>query len=146
GKVFICGVDIDNCKRAYEIVEIIAKDPQPGEIFKGVVTRIMDFGAFVEIAPGKEGLVHISQLDVKRTEQVTDVVNVGDVTIVMVQGIDEKGRLNLSRRDALIKVEGLVPENDVSERRPRRDRDDRRHEGGYRPRRNNNGGNGGYRN
>ena len=76
GKVFICGVDIEKCKQAYSIIEIIAKDPQPGEVFKGVVTRLMDFGAFVEIAPGKEGMVHISQLDVKRTERVTDVVNV----------------------------------------------------------------------
>jgi polyribonucleotide nucleotidyltransferase len=137
GKVFICGVDSENCKRAYQIVETIANDPEPGSIFKGVVTRIMDFGAFVEIVPGKEGLVHISQLDVKRTEKVTDVVNVGDVIIVKVQGIDEKGRLNLSRREALIEVEGLVPENTVSDRRPpRRDNRD-----GYRSRKYNNGGN-----
>ena len=67
----------------------------------------MDFGAFVEIAPGKEGLCHISQLDVKRTEKVTDVVNVDDVIIVKVLDIDDKGRLNLSRREALIEVEGL---------------------------------------
>ncbi len=133
GKVFICGVDLDNCKRAYQIVETIVTDPEPGSIFKGVVTRIMDFGAFVEIVPGKEGLVHISQLDVKRTENVTDVVNIGDEIIVKVTDIDEKGRLNLSRREALIEVEGLVPENNVSERRPSRydgnRRDDRR--GGY---------------
>ena len=146
GKVFICGIDAEKCKRAYEIVEIIANDPKPGEVFQGVVTRIMDFGAFVEIAPGKEGMVHISQLDVKRTERVTDVVNVGDSIMVMVEGIDEKGRLNLSRREALIKVKGLVPENTLPERgdrerRPRRDdyrRDDRRDD--RRPRRNNNGG------
>ena len=118
GKVFICGVDIEKCKQAYSIIEIITKDPQPGEVFKGIVTRIMDFGAFVEIAPGKEGMVHISQLDVKRTERVTDVVNVGDTIMVMVEGIDEKGRLNLSRREALIEVEGLTPENDVAPRRP----------------------------
>ena len=80
----------------------------------------MDFGAFVEIAPGKEGLVHVSQLDVKRTENVTDVVNVGDVIRVKVLEIDDKGRLNLSRRDVLIEVDGLTPENDLSEDRPRR--------------------------
>ena len=68
------------------------------------MTRILTFGAFVEIAPGKEGLVHISHLDVKRTEKVEDVVNVGDEVIVEVLGTDEKG-LNLSRRNALIKVE-----------------------------------------
>ena len=78
----------------------------------------MDFGAFVEIAPGKEGLCHISQLDVKRTEKVTDVVNVDDVIIVKVLDIDDKGRLNLSRREALIEVEGLKPENDLPPRRP----------------------------
>jgi len=127
GKVFICGVDSDNCQRALDIVNLIAHDPEVGAIFNGVVTRIMDFGAFVEIAPGKEGLVHISQLDVKRTEKVTDVVNVGDQVMVKVLPIDEKGRLNLSRRDALIEVEGLVPENTVA---PRSQRPPRR-EGGY---------------
>ena len=71
----------------------------------------MDFGAFVEIAPGKEGLVHISQLDVKRTANVTDVVNIGDIIRVKVMEIDDKGRLNLSRRQVLIDVDGLTPEN-----------------------------------
>ncbi len=128
GKVFISGIDIDNCNRALSIVETIARDPEPGAIYKGRVTRIMDFGAFIEIAPGKEGLCHISQLDVKRTEKVTDVVNVDDVVIVKVLEIDDKGRLNLSRRDALIEVEGLTPENDVSPapRRPHGPRPDRR--------------------
>ena len=93
-----------------EIVNTIVNDPEPGAIYKGKVTRIMDFGAFVEIAPGREGLCHISQLDVKRTEKVTDVVNVDDVIIVKVTDIDDKGRINLSRRDALIEVEGLKPE------------------------------------
>ena len=97
----------------------------------------MDFGAFVEIAPGKEGLVHISRLDVKRTEKVTDVVNVGDEIVVKVLEIDDKGRLNLSRRDALIEIDGLTPENEISDapRGPRRDsrdsrdrRDDRRYD------------------
>ncbi len=83
------------------IVDTIVKDPEVGAIYKGRVTRLMDFGAFVEIAPGKEGLVHISRLDVKRTEKVTDVVNVDDEVMVKVLEIDDKGRLNLSRRDAL---------------------------------------------
>ncbi len=117
GHVFISGLDIDSCKRALGIVETIANDPEPGSIYKGRVTRIMDFGAFVEIAPGKEGLCHISQLDVKRTEHVTDVVNVGDVIIVKVLEIDDKGRLNLSRREALIEVEGLTPENNAAPHR-----------------------------
>ena len=104
-------------------VKTIVEDPEVGAIYKGRVTRLMDFGAFVEIAPGKEGLVHISRLAVKRTEKVTDVVNVDDEVLVKVLEIDDKGRLNLSRRDALIEVEGLTPENEISDapRRPRRD-------------------------
>ena len=78
GSVFISAIEIDDAKRALLMVETIANDPEPGSIYKGVVTRILTFGAFVEIAPGKEGLVHISHLDVKRTEKVEDVVNVGD--------------------------------------------------------------------
>lgn len=123
GSIFISAIDIDDAKRALLMVETIANDPELGAIFKGVVTRLMSFGAFVEIAPGKEGLVHISQLDVKRTEKVEDVVNVGDEVIVKVLEIDDQGRLNLSRREALIEVEGLTPENNPAEntRRPRRD-------------------------
>ncbi len=82
GRVFISGIDLDNAQRALSIVELIAKDPEIGAIYNGVVTRLMSFGAFVEIAPGKEGLVHISRLDVKRTEKVEDVVNVGDTVLV----------------------------------------------------------------
>ena len=81
----------------------------------------MSFGAFVEIAPGKEGLVHISRLDVKRTEKVEDVVNVGDTVLVKVLEIDDQGRLNLSRRDALIEVKGLTPENEIEEEPKKRD-------------------------
>ena len=90
GSVFISAIEIDDAKRALLMVETIANDPEPGSIYKGVVTRILTFGAFVEIAPGKEGLVHISHLDVKRTEKVEDVVNVGDEVIVEVLGTDEK--------------------------------------------------------
>ena len=121
GRVFISGIDLDNAKRALTIVELIAKDPEIGAIYNGVVTRLMSFGAFVEIAPGKEGLVHISRLDVKRTEKVEDVVNVGDTVLVKVLEIDDQGRLNLSRRDALIEVKGLVPENDIDEEPKKRD-------------------------
>ena len=84
----------------------------------------MTFGAFVEIAPGKEGLVHISKLDVKRVEKVEDVVNVGDQVIVKVTEIDDQGRINLSRRDALVEINGAVVEDDAddeNERKPRRD-------------------------
>lgn len=112
GSVFIQAVDSDNAKRALMIVETIALDPEVGAIYKGKVTRLMNFGAFVEIAPGKEGLVHISKLDVKRVEKVEDVVSVGDEVIVMVTDIDDQGRINLSRRDALVKVEGKQVEDD----------------------------------
>ena len=121
GTVYITAIDIDDANRALDIVNTIANDPEIGAIYKGVVTRLMSFGAFVEIAPGKEGLVHISKLDVKRVEKVEDCVNVGDEVIVKVTEIDDQGRLNLSRRDALIEVEGLVPENDISDDRPRKD-------------------------
>ncbi len=120
GSVFISALSTDDAKRALMVVETIAKDPEIGAIYKGRVTRLMNFGAFVEIAPGKEGLVHISRLDVKRVERVEDVVNVGDEVMVKVTEIDEQGRLNLSRRDALIEVEGLTPENTSSDA-PRRE-------------------------
>ncbi len=124
GMVYIQAIDINDCKRALQIVETIAKDPEIGAIYKGKVTRIMSFGAFVEIAPGKEGLVHISHLDVKRVDSVESVVQVGDEVIVQVLEIDDQGRINLSRRNALIEIEGAVPENEVSDtRRPPRRRD-----------------------
>ncbi len=134
GSIFVTAQDIEDARRALDIIETIAKDPEVGAIYKGVVTRLMSFGAFVEIAPGKEGMVHISQLDVKRTEKVEDVVNVGDEIIVKVLPVDDQGRLNLSRRDALIEVEGLVPENEpAQDRKPRRD-----FKGNRKPRNNNN--------
>ncbi|MDO4364038.1 MAG: polyribonucleotide nucleotidyltransferase [Clostridia bacterium] len=131
GRVYISGVDAEKCEGAVGVVKLIATDPEVGAFYNGVVTRIMNFGAFVEIAPGKEGLVHISRLDVKRTEKVEDVVNVGDSIIVKCIEIDDQGRINLSRRDALIELEGMKPENDIEEapRKPRRDnhrRGDRR--------------------
>lgn len=102
GRVFISGLDLDNCRRALAIIESIVKDPQVGDIYTGRVSRIMDFGAFVEFAPGKEGLCHISQLDTKRTEKVTDAVKIGDEIIVKITEIDDKGRVNLSRKAALL--------------------------------------------
>ncbi len=142
GHVFVSGIDQEKCQRAMTIIDTIVNDPEPGTYYTGRVTRLMDFGAFVEIAPGKEGLVHISRLDVKRVDKVTDVVNVGDTVKVKVLEIDDKGRLNLSRRDALIDLDGLVPENTISdtprrrEDRPHGRRDDRSR-GNYRRRENN---------
>lgn len=128
GRVFISGIDIEKCNGARDVVKLIATDPEVGAFYNGVVTRLMNFGAFVEIAPGKEGLVHISRLDVKRVDKVEDVVNIGDQIIVKCIEIDDQGRINLSRRDALIELDGLTPENDIDEapRKPRRDGNHRR--------------------
>lgn len=128
GRVFISGIDIEKCNSARDVVKLIATDPEVGAFYNGVVTRLMNFGAFVEIAPGKEGLVHISRLDVKRVDKVEDVVNIGDQIIVKCIEIDDQGRINLSRRDALIELDGLTPENDIDEspRKPRRDGNHRR--------------------
>lgn len=105
GSVFVSSMNIENAQRAVMIIETIAKDPQVGAIYKGKVTRIMNFGAFVEIAPGKEGLVHISKLAPERVNKVEDVVSVGDELVVKVTEIDDQGRLNLSRKDALLDLE-----------------------------------------
>ena len=123
GAVNVCGTDEAMIDKAIQIITGIVTDIEAGMIFNGKVVRIMNFGAFVEIAPGKEGLVHISRLDVKRTEKVEDVVNVGDSVIVKCIEIDDQGRINLSRRDALIELEGMKPENEIDEtpRKPRRD-------------------------
>lgn len=105
GHVFILGVDMASAKSALAVVETIAKDPEIGAIYKGKVTRILNFGAFVEIAPGKEGLVHISKLDFHRVEKVQDVVNEGDEVVVKVVEIDDQGRINLSRKDAIAELQ-----------------------------------------
>ncbi len=101
GHVFVSSIDIDDARRAINVIETIVNDPEIGAIYKGVVTRLMNFGAFVEIAPGKDGLVHISKLAERRVEKVEDVVAPGDEILVMVTEIDQQGRINLSRRDAL---------------------------------------------
>ena len=100
GKVLIMSADGDSLNKAKDIITGIVKEPEPGEIYVGTVTRIMQFGAFVEILPGKEGLVHISKLDQNRVEKVQDVVNVGDEIKVKVIEIDKQGRINLSKKDA----------------------------------------------
>ena len=113
GSVFISAVDRDNALKAQEIIKGIIFEPEVGAVYTGPVTRIIPIGAFVEIAPGKEGLVHISKLENRRVEKVEDVCAVGDTMTVKFLGTDEKGRLNLSRKDAL-------PEGGHSEEHPRR--------------------------
>ncbi|MEG1181488.1 MAG: polyribonucleotide nucleotidyltransferase, partial [Oscillospiraceae bacterium] len=101
GRIFVSGTDIENARRAVTIIETIVKEPEMGAMYYGKVTRILPIGAMVEIAPGKEGLVHISKLEDHRVEKVEDVVAIGDVIPVKVLGIDERGRVNLSRKDAI---------------------------------------------
>ena len=104
GSVFIRGMSLEGCQKALQIVETIANDPEVGAIYKGKVVSIKPFGAFVEIAPGKDGLVHISKLDKNRVEQVEDVVSIGDEIIVKVMEIKD-GKISLSRKDALADLE-----------------------------------------
>ena len=101
GSVFISGIDMNGIEAARAIIAGIVFEPEVGAIYTGRVTRVIPIGAFVEFAPGKEGMVHISKLDNKRTEKVEDVCNVGDEIRVKYLGTDEKGRMNLSRKDAL---------------------------------------------
>ena len=130
GSVFISGTDAAGVKRAQSMVGATAAEVEVGKTYTGKVTRIMDFGAFVEVLPGKEGLVHISQLDTKRVERVEDVVKEGEELTVKCVEIDSQGRVNLSRKAVLLNDDNL--ENYVAVRGPRRDGGDR----GRRPHRN----------
>lgn len=120
GHITVASLDGASGKRAIEMIRAIVTDPKPGDIFTGKVTRIMNFGAFIEIAIGKEGLLHISQIDHKRVEKVEDVLNVGDEVTVKVTEIDRQGRINLSRKALLEKPEG-TDSDERSNNRPRRD-------------------------
>lgn len=104
GNVFVSGLDLDKANQAISIINTIANDPEIGAIYKGKVVSIKTFGAFVEIAPGKDGLVHISKLDKSRVEKVEDVVSVGDEIVVKVMDIDNQGKISLSRKDALADI------------------------------------------
>ncbi|MDT8716413.1 polyribonucleotide nucleotidyltransferase [Clostridium sp. 19966] len=101
GKVFVMSEDAVGAKKAIQIIENLTKEIQAGEVYLGKVTKITTFGAFVEILPGKEGLVHISKLDIARVNKVEDIVSVGDEILVKVTDIDNQGRINLSRKDAI---------------------------------------------
>lgn len=105
GRVYIASTDGEGGEKAQQLIERYVKDVEVGETYLGVVKRIMNFGAFVEILPGKEGLVHISQLERRRVNKVEDVVNIGDEVLVKVMEIDRQGRINLSRKEALPKEE-----------------------------------------
>ena len=100
GSVSVCGTDKEMIAKAVKIIESIVTDIEPGQIYTGKVVRIMNFGAFVELAPNKDGMVHISKLSDKRVAKVEDVVNIGDEVTVKVMEIDKMGRVNLSMRPA----------------------------------------------
>ena len=104
GAVYVSGLNADNAKAVIGIVNTIANGPEIGSIYRGKVVRLMSFGAFVEIVPGMDGMVHISKLDMHRVEKVEDVVSVGDEIVVKVVEIDDQGRINLSRKDALMDI------------------------------------------
>ncbi len=99
GRVFIYSNDTENGKKALKMIEDIAKDVEVGEIVEGTVTRIMPFGAFIEVPGGKEGLLHISKISKERIEKVEDVLKVGDIVTVKVYEIDDQGRINLTKKD-----------------------------------------------
>jgi len=101
GTVTIASNDSESSARAVAMVKALTEEPEIGRIYEGTVKKILDFGAFVEILPGTDGLVHISQLDNKRVEKVTDVLNEGDTVRVKVIDIDRGGKIRLSRKDAL---------------------------------------------
>ena len=111
GSVFISGIDGEKAEKALQVVETIANGPEVGAIYMGKVVRIKDFGAFVEIVPGMDGLVHISKLDKSRVERVEDIVSVGDEIVVKVIEIDSQNRINLSRKDALADIEAKKRRN-----------------------------------
>jgi polyribonucleotide nucleotidyltransferase len=117
GRVFIASPDGEGAQKAKAMVEALTKEVQVGETYLGTVTRLMNFGAFVAFLPGKEGLVHISQLAPQRVERVEDVVKIGDQIMVKVMEIDSQGRINLSRK-AVLNGDAGVPD-DYKPRGPR---------------------------
>jgi polyribonucleotide nucleotidyltransferase len=117
GSVFISGLEPVSCEQAKAEVEAMSLEAEVGKIYKGHVVSIKEFGAFVEILPGKEGLLHISQIDTKRVARVEDVLKEGDTVEVKVLEIDNDGKIRLSRKAVLVPGS----ENEGGERPPRRD-------------------------
>ena len=105
GKVCVYSTDTESGKKAMKMITDIAKDIEVGGVYEGTVTRIMNFGAFVDIGGGKEGLLHISKISSKRVEKVEDVLSVGDEVTVKVIEIDNQGRINLSMKDLEVEKE-----------------------------------------
>ena len=121
GHITVASDNGESGKKAIDMIKSIVTDPKPGDIYTGKVVRIMNFGAFVEIAIGKEGLLHISQIDHHRVEKVEDVLSVGDEVKVKVTEIDRQGRINLSRKALLEKPEAW-PVDESPYRKDKRDK------------------------
>ncbi|NLM51803.1 MAG: polyribonucleotide nucleotidyltransferase [Firmicutes bacterium] len=134
GKIYIAAINPENGKKAMKMIEALTKDVEVGETYMGKITRVEKYGAFAEILPGKEGLIHISRLAHGRVEKTEDVVKLGDEIPVKVIGIDERGRIDLSRKAAIPNEKGEMLDDEKTP--PRRDeRRDRRGSGGNRDRR-----------
>lgn len=131
GSVYILADKRDSGLKAKEIIEQIIEEPEVGKLYHGKVTRIMDFGAFVEFLPGKEGLVHVSQLDLKRVEKVTDVVKEGDEVDVVLTEKDPQGRLNLSRKAAIMMQNGETVDLDKINHKEKNKFQERKREHGH---------------
>ncbi len=134
GTVTVAAVEKESAEKALSAIRRMTEAPEVGKVYQATVKKIMEFGAFVEILPGKEGLVHISQLDVNRVAKVEDLVKLGDVIEVKLMRIDEEGRLNLSRKALL--PGGENAQEEMNRPRPKRDHHDRdrRRDGHSRPR------------
>ncbi len=129
GTVFITSDTEEGMKNALSLIKQVTRELKPGELLEGRVTRILDFGAFVEVGPRQEGLIHISELAPWHVERVTDIVNVGDIVPVKVRNIDDQGRVNLSLKDA----PGRYSEEEAARGREEHARMPRMPQGGRRP-------------
>ena len=109
GEVRIAAVNREGGKRAEELIRNITEDPEVGKIYQGKVRSVVTFGAFVEIMPGKDGLLHISEIEHHRVARTEDVLNLGDLVMVKVIGVDRDGKIKLSRKALLPEPEGGVP-------------------------------------
>lgn len=112
GTVYITSSSDEQSRKAKEIIESLVKEVRVGEIYEGKVVRILDFGAFVQILPSKDGLIHISELAPRRVNRVTDVVRLGDTVRVKVVGVDEQGRINLSKKALELSSPSRAPESE----------------------------------
>ncbi|MEW5993708.1 MAG: S1 RNA-binding domain-containing protein, partial [Candidatus Zixiibacteriota bacterium] len=122
GTVFIASVDAEAGRKAREKVEAIVEEAEVGKVYNGTVTRITQFGAFVEILPGTDGLLHISEMDHQRVNRVEDLLNLGDSVTVKVISIDQEGKIRLSRKALLPKSGSSDRDRHDRQRRPVRSR------------------------